>query len=70
MMMRMQRNRPRAAAALALAAMVLASPQASWAGGGQAYTNGSEDFGVGKLPDPGLYYIHYMNYSIRCFYSS
>ena len=34
----------------------------SWAGGGQAYTNGSEDFRVGLLPDPSLYYIHYANY--------
>jgi hypothetical protein len=28
----------------------------------QAYTNGSEDFKVGKLPPPSLYYIHYANY--------
>ncbi len=62
MTMRIRRNRPHTAAALSVAAILLFSLQATWAGGGQAYTNGSEDFGVGKLPDPGLYYIHYMNY--------
>ncbi len=41
---------------------VMANSGLSWAGGSQAYTNGSEDFKVGKLPPPSLYYIHYANY--------
>ena len=42
--------------------LVMAGPGLAWAGGGQAYTNGSEDFRVGRLPPPSLYYIHYANY--------
>ena len=42
--------------------LVLAISRLSWAGGSQAYTNGSEGFGVGNLPPPSLYYIHYTNY--------
>ena len=49
-------------AALLVCFVIVANPKVSWAGGGQAYTNGSEDFGVGKLPPPSLYYIHYTNY--------
>ncbi len=47
---------------LVLFLVVTGAPRLSWAGGSQAYTNGSEDFGVGKLPPPSLYYIHYANY--------
>ncbi len=32
----------------------------SWAGGGQHYPNGAEDFMVGALPPPGTYLINYM----------
>ncbi len=42
--------------------VLLAGSGPSWAGGGQSYTNGSEDFKVGRLPPPSLYYIHYANY--------
>lgn len=49
------------ALALALAGVTAISGPA-WAGGSQAYTNGSEDFGVGNLPPEGLHYIHYANY--------
>ena len=41
---------------------VMALAGLTWAGGGQAYTNGSEDFRVGLLPDPSVYYIHYTSY--------
>ncbi len=44
-----------------LVLVLLAAPRIASAGGGQAYTNGSEDFKVGLLPSPGLYYIHYAN---------
>ncbi len=47
---------------LTLLLLLLAAPRISSAGGGQAYTNGSEDFRVGLLPSPGLYYIHYANF--------
>ena len=46
---------------LTLLLLLLAAPRISSAGGGQAYTNGSEDFKVGLLPSPALYYIHYAN---------
>ncbi len=49
------------AVALALTG-VMANSGLSWAGGSQAYTNGSEDFEVGNIPPPGLHYIHYANY--------
>jgi hypothetical protein len=32
----------------------------SWAGGGQHYPNGVEDFMVGALPPPGTYLVNYM----------
>ena len=32
----------------------------SWAGGGQHYPNGAEDFAVGALPPPGTYLVNYM----------
>lgn len=48
--------------ALFMILVVVAVSAPSWAGGSQAYTNGSEDFGVGKFPPTGLYYIHYTNY--------
>ncbi|WP_243689138.1 hypothetical protein [Geotalea toluenoxydans] len=32
----------------------------SWAGGGQHYPNGVEDFAVGALPPPGTYLVNYM----------
>jgi hypothetical protein len=32
----------------------------SWAGGGQHYPNGVEDFAVGALPPPGVYLINYL----------
>ncbi|MDJ0912357.1 MAG: transporter [Desulfobacterales bacterium] len=54
---------PATALTIALAILgVVAYSGLSWAGGGQAYTNGSEDFRVGLLPDPSVYYIHYTNY--------
>jgi hypothetical protein len=31
-----------------------------WAGGGQHYPNGVEDFAVGAVPPPGLYFVNYM----------
>lgn len=31
-----------------------------WAGGGQHYPNGAEDFMVGALPPPGTYLVNYM----------
>lgn len=34
----------------------------SWAGGGQHYPNGVEDFMVGALPPPGTYLVNYMLY--------
>jgi hypothetical protein len=33
-----------------------------WAGGGQHYPNGAEDFMVGALPPPGVYLVNYMLY--------
>ena len=32
----------------------------SWAGGGEHYPNGVEDFAVGALPPPGTYLVNYM----------
>lgn len=32
----------------------------SWAGGGQHYPNGVEDFAVGALPPPGTYLVNYL----------
>ena len=32
----------------------------SWAGGGQHYPNGVEDFAVGALPPPGVYLVNYL----------
>jgi hypothetical protein len=32
----------------------------SWAGGGQHYPNGVEDFAVGAMPPPGTYLVNYM----------
>jgi hypothetical protein len=32
----------------------------SWAGGGQHYPNGAEDFVVGALPPPGVYLVNYL----------
>ncbi len=43
-----------------LLALLLASQ--SWAGGGQHYPNGAEDFMVGALPPPGMYLVNYMLY--------
>lgn len=57
-----QTYRPLAVALTIIIIVVMANPRLSWAGGAQAYTNGSEDFKVGKLPPPSLYYIHYTNY--------
>ncbi len=42
--------------------VVMAGWGMAWAGGGQAYTNGSEDFKVGRLPPPSVNYIHYTSY--------
>ena len=35
-------------------------PPQSWAGGGQHYPNGVEDFVVGALPPPGVYLVNYL----------
>ncbi len=32
----------------------------SWAGGGQHYPNGAEDFSIGAVPPPGVYLINYL----------
>ncbi len=42
---------------------VLAAAAPCWAGGGQHYPNGAEDFVVGALPPPGLYLKNYMLYA-------
>lgn len=43
---------------LATVMLLLAATQ-SWAGGGQHYPNGAEDFAVGALPPPGTYLVNY-----------
>ena len=43
-----------------LLSLLLASQ--CWAGGGQHYPNGAEDFMVGALPPPGVYLVNYMLY--------
>ena len=42
------------------AAVSLLISSHSWAGGGQHYPNGVEDFMVGALPPPGTYLVNYM----------
>lgn len=32
----------------------------SWAGGGQHYPNGAEDFAIGAVPPPGVYLVNYL----------
>lgn len=43
---------------LALFSLLYAGP--CWAGGGQHYPNGVEDFAVGALPPPGVYLVNYL----------
>ena len=46
---------------LFIAAVLLGSlPPQSWAGGGQHYPNGAEDFVSGAFPPPGTYVINYL----------
>ncbi len=44
---------------IAAALLFPLAPQ-SWAGGGQHYPNGAEDFVVGALPPPGTYIVNYL----------
>lgn len=44
---------------IAVALFILTDVQ-SWAGGGQHYPNGVEDFAVGALPPPGVYLVNYL----------
>ena len=55
-------SRAARALSLTLLLLLLLVPGISSAGGGQAYTNGSEDFRVGLLPPPGIHYVHYANF--------
>ncbi len=45
---------------LIAALLSLSTPARSWAGGGQHYPNGVEDFVVGALPPPGAYLVNYL----------
>lgn len=47
---------------VAILLTVLTAAQ-SWAGGGQHYPNGVEDFAVGALPPPGTYLVNYLIYA-------
>lgn len=58
--MRRRRTAMRVLGAVALSAVVSATP--AFAGGGQHYPNGAEDFVVGALPPPGLYLKNYLVY--------
>ena len=40
--------------------LTLLTAAQSWAGGGQHYPNGAEDFAVGALPPPGFYFVNYL----------
>ncbi|EHP86773.1 putative signal peptide protein [Geobacter metallireducens RCH3] len=44
---------------IALAVFLFSAPL-TWAGGGQHYPNGVEDFAVGALPPPGVYLVNYL----------